>query len=354
MSKSLFYGSLVLLILVLLNKNFNYSLLMFFYVFEVLLFFKNKKIFLLINSLVIFEILFQFKNIFSFSPLIDVEKWLLKNINNTKVKSFISLVLFNDKNDSIYNLTINLSISYLVIISGMHINAIFKTINGVLSLFFHERFSTFSSFIVILGYLFIIGFPISATRAFISLLVNKCYKKFNKYDCFFISFIIIYIINPYSIFTLSFIYSFLLSFMIISLASSLPKNRFLASFIVSFFSFLTSLPLSISYFNRINLFSFLYSCILYYPFIISLICSFMVLFFPFLDGVLYYYIVAMEKSLWIFTKLKTYLYLMPFSKKEYIIYYLVIILAILAFNKKKKSSFQAFLLSFLYNCFLLP
>ena len=344
MTKSLFYASLTLIFLLLFNEYNNYIFL-FFYVFCCICTCRyNKKIFILINIISIFEILYSFKPILNIGEYGAIKELLLGRIKDENVKSYISLVLFNDKNNNIYDVSLNLSISYLIVISGLHINLLHKVVSSILSKIIYAKISEILSICFISLYLIIIGIPISSLRAFLTLFLSIVVSKLNKFDKYFLVVIIVYILNPKSIFTLSYIYSFLLTFMIIYINDNLPNSKLLQSLLISTLSFFISVPINIKYNGAINLFSIIYSLLFTYPFLISLILSFIVLLFPFLSFILKWFVICLEKIMMLFSKTVIHLYIRELTIVEYIFYYISIMVLIILINRLSKNVWKSFIM----------
>jgi len=81
----------------------------------------------------------------------------------------------------IYNLAVKLSIVHLFVISGFHISLFYLIVTKLLTLLKVEiKISSFIAITIIFIYLFLLNFPISASRAFLltlMLFINKHYLK---------------------------------------------------------------------------------------------------------------------------------------------------------------------------------
>ncbi len=260
---------------------------------------------------------------------------------NNRVKPYVNMFLLNDKNHSLYQASLKLGITYLIAISGLHFNLIYNFLIKVINHFLDEIISNIIVFSFLFFYLAILGFSVSALRAFIMLLLsflnNNCWKKyFNSLDIFFISFFLVTFLFPYSILTYSYIYSFTLTFFLLVIKDFVK----LSSFKLSFFSFLVSVPISCFLNGYINIFTPLYSYLLTTPYLIAIGFCFVLLIFPFLESVFYYYFYALEKLSILLGK-TSFFFFLSFDKFLVVLYYFLLFLFILSLEGKiRKKIYQ--------------
>lgn len=335
MTRIYFLTSLCLILLRIYSSYNNFIILMLFLILYLCLFKIDKKFFILLNLITIFEILLKFPDVIKMYDW-KVKYKFLSNIKDESVKSYISLFLFNDKNNELYDISVNLSISYLIVISGLHINMIRDVLNKILSFFIDIKISKIVSVCTVAMYVVIIGLPISALRALL-MLVLSFNKKLNTYDKLFLTIIIVFLLSPNSIFELSYIYSFLLSFVIISVSSNLPKNRLLSLMCVSILSFFVTLPINVYVSSKINVLSIIYSVIFTYPFLIIIMFSFLMMIIPGLSFLYSKCINTLMILMRFFDRHTIYVYLYKFTIIDYFAYYIIIIVILLLINKKSKN-----------------
>lgn len=141
----------------------------------------------------------------------NFEKYL--NIRNAKLLNSIILGDRTDLFDYQTERFKDLGISHILAVSGLHIGILALFLNvALLKLTGRKRLTDLISFIIIITYIYSIGFPVSVVRAFLFLVLYKMnfYFKINfrPKDVFFISLGIILFLNPMAIFSLSLILSY--------------------------------------------------------------------------------------------------------------------------------------------------
>ncbi|MGL4184046.1 MAG: MAG0480 family ComEC-like protein [Metamycoplasmataceae bacterium] len=222
-------------------------------------------------------------------------------------KKYIPLILFGIKNEStkeIYEKTKSLGIVHLIVISGFHINLLFLSLTFLLSKIIKKRQKEiyFIALIFILIYLFFLGFPISALRAFLfslGLFINKFFlkNKINNLAILSIVLLIVVLLNIYIIFDYGFIFSFILSYTIIFCLEF--KNKII---IIPIITFVISSLLIIFLNEKFNYLSWLYTLI-FSP-IISVSYLVSLIFFPF-KKFLNFYFIGIDQILNFFVNFRT-------------------------------------------------
>ena len=222
---------------------------------------------------------------------------ITKGFEKTYYKQFMASVLFAFKQTlepSIKESFLYSGMLHILAISGLHISLIAVFFFFLLRLCrVSYRWGFLALFLILFGYLFLLGFPISATRAFIMISLwcfgNFLFKNTNNINTLFVAGILIVIWQPLSLFSLGFQFSFLLVLMIMLFFkkfSNLPEIIFFRSFVlsarksyylrfflrkivffllISFVCFFVSIPLVIYYnqfFNPLSLFVNLFSSFL--------------------------------------------------------------------------------------------
>ena len=188
-------------------------------------------------------------------------------------KSYLKLILFNVKDDynkGFYNNFSLYSLTYLIAVSGFHIN--------LLLAFFRKIFKN-----DVLGvgiscfYLYLLDFSISSYRALLCYLFKRISKKcdFRISNLEIVSLIgsVFVIVSPSTMFSLGFIFSFLGSFML-EIFKVYKCNKISSMFYV----YLVNIPILLINYYKLNLSSLIFSLILTYPVSFLYVFSFLFLF----------------------------------------------------------------------------
>ncbi len=206
---------------------------------------------------------------------------------------YISLILIGKKNDlnkELYERIKTISILHLFVISGFHINLLMAILVWIgKKIRINSLFSYIASFFTIFLYLYVLNFPLSSIRAFLFLIifqVNKFFwhTKFSKINILTFIMLLIFIINPFVVFSLSFIFTFIITFSILFVVD-INKKKGPIVILVAYFS---SIMISIYINNEVNILGIVNSIIFSPIIIINYILSFLL--FPFKEILNYYYI----------------------------------------------------------------
>jgi len=199
---------------------------------------------------------------------------LLKNKDNDN-KNILKLVLFNQKdttNDDFYNYFEIFSISFMLVVSGYHINLIFKIFNK--TKFFKYAFTLF--------YLYLINFSVSSLKAFLYYSIKRINKKagwiLNNFDILSLIMIALLIYDPSYCFNKGFIYSFCFSFILDLLNNTLYIKNKRNSFLKKVIIYLSSIPIILMESYTLNTNSFLASLVFVFPVSFLFVFSFIYLF----------------------------------------------------------------------------
>ncbi len=185
-----------------------------------------------------------------------------------RTNKYLSLFIVGDKSlleEEIYSSFKNIGVAHLLAISGMHISVFILILKKLL--FFLRRKTVFIiTSIVLLVYAYIINFSPSILRVTLYYILSNLFKNkeikisnINTLGC--VAFIII-LFNPFVIYYVSFQYSFCTSLSIMLSKNYFSKNYFLNILIITFFTLLASLPITINLNYEINLITFLGNLIL--------------------------------------------------------------------------------------------
>ena len=224
----------------------------------------------------------------------------LKNILSNESYEYVSALVFGDNifEDNIKDGYSILGISHMLAISGLHILLLFKIISFILLKLFHY-YRDFIPLALLSLFILLIGAPTSAIRALLFLIIGALNKKgdifYTKLDILSISFIIMILFNPYSIYSSGFILTYLISFTLIFSNDILKENnkikRIYKNYLLIYF---VSLPIVIDISGSISILSILFSPILSILLVFIIPISYLLAIFPILDYILKYIFIFMN------------------------------------------------------------
>jgi len=270
------------------------------------------------------------------------QKIINKLLSNKKeeLQSYLKLILFNVKDENnmeFYNNFSLYSLTYLVAVSGFHINLLLSFFKKV-----------FRNNIVGLGivsfYLYLLDFSVSSYRAFMCYIFKHINRKlgFDLSNLDIISLIgsVFLICNPSIMFSFGYIFSFLSTF-VLEIFKLYKENKYK----VSFFVYLVNLPLLLLNYYKINLSTLFFSFVLTFPVSFLYVFSFI---FLFLDKFYLLYEIMVSLFYKLFDFLNKYNFVVIFGKPSVtviIVYYLVLVAYFIFKERKSKVKFIcAFLL----------
>ena len=266
---------------------------------------------------------------------------LLEN-KSEQSKSYLKLILFNDKdenNKAFYDNFSLYSLTYLIAVSGFHISLLLS--------FFKKIFKTN---IVGLGivsfYLYLLDFSISSYRAFLCYIFKKINKKLD-FDISSLEIIcligcVFLIRTPQVMFSFSFIYSFLATLVLEIFKLYKGKKMF-----VMFYVYLVNIPLMLLNYYKLNLSSLLFSVVLNVPVSFLYVLSFA---FLFLDKFYLLYEIVIGLFYKFFNVLNEFNFILVFGKPSvsFVIVYYLVLLSFFLF-KERKSKLRFFYISVLFS-----
>lgn len=269
------------------------------------------------------------KNIFY-----NIKQNIFSYIDTFSNKKYIKAFIFADQtnfDEETSNSITSLGISHLFAVSGMHIsyfltifNLFKKKKDGKVLFFFETCFLIFYSFLT--------GFTPSILRSGGTFILSFMIKDYKKIDCIILVACILLIYQPYFLFHLGFILSFIISLFLVLFKDWIYKyGYFKKLFLTSFIAFLTSLPIILAVNFEFNILTIIFN-MFYIPFVSFLLfpLSILVVIFPFLDGILSFFIMIFENSLHMFKYLNI---IVTFKRLPIIIYFIYEIFIILTLYK---------------------
>ncbi|RMA77523.1 competence protein ComEC [Metamycoplasma subdolum] len=199
-----------------------------------------------------------------------IENFIYRYDNNAG--HYISLLVFNKQNFNnklIYKKLINLNIVHLFAISGFHFGLLFFAGNKIIKkVKFARNVSEPIILLILFLYLIVLNFPISASRAFLLLVlwwINEKFfnKKFTKITLLVFIVIFFIMINPWTIFSFSFIYSVTLTFIILIVYDLTRKfkSEFLRILLVLLSAYISSFFISLAINKTFSVLGFFYQLI---------------------------------------------------------------------------------------------
>lgn len=272
---------------------------------------------------------------------------ILSRCQNPYIKTFL-LGDTDDINPENLKNYRNLGISHLFAISGMHIGLLSSLLLKLFKkLKMKEEKRYLITSMILFCYLLITGLSPSILRAvlfFVFFSINKVYYFYiKKVNIFILVLCISLLVNPYYVYDIGFWYSFTISFslLIVSNVLSEIKSYIKSLLCVSFLSFIVSIPISIYFFNQINILGIFYN-LFYVPFVSFVVfpISILTFLFPFLDKILEMIIFLLESSSMLLCNIKfSILILKSCTIIVYLFYLLFIIFFFYGFLKRRYHYF---------------
>ena len=262
---------------------------------------------------------------------------------------FKSLILgINDFEDEYKKAINSIGISYLFCISGFHISMIVAIFDKILEKIFPLSYKRNYALIIIL---FLYGALTNFSYGVLRAILMYTFKKINDYkrlgmsrlDICSSSFLLITIINPMALYSMSLRLSYIIMLMIV-LSEDLLKNKtkLLRDYLMALISFLVTIPLVISMNNQINLISLIISPIflsIFSLFILPL--SYILVILPFLSPMISSVYILFEKLIYLIDSIELLkITIRSLKGYEVIIYYSLFYLMLRHFEIKGVSYFK--------------
>jgi competence protein ComEC len=153
--------------------------------------------------------------------------------------------MFNIKSNegwTLYNQMIDLSIVYLIVISGFHLSFLKRLIYKIFGK--HQKISYSISVGMIFMYLYFLNFATSALRVFTSILISTIFRQSikSRFDVLGISGLVTLFIEPSSAYSLGFCLSYLCTFVIIIIYEIDFQSLLLEKVLVNLVATLVGVP----------------------------------------------------------------------------------------------------------------
>ncbi len=194
--------------------------------------------------------------------LAQIKKWATKGLSSES-QEFINLLVFGDKSDSIdiYDNLKTLSIVQLFVISGFHINLLYAALDRLLGKIIKNKLIIVG---LILPYVIVLNFAIPALRALLMLFffeINKryCNGRYNKFCNLFWAAFICLLINPYNIYSYSFILTFVICFNLYLLSDIKCLNKKIKTILTPALLYLGIVPFLLLLNYEMNLMAVIYN-----------------------------------------------------------------------------------------------
>ena len=275
----------------------------------------------------------------------QIKNWVNQRITKIDSSGYMKAFILGDKNlilDDTYSNYQKIGITHLFALSGMHIG-LFSAI--LLSLFkkFKDQIKYPIVIIILISYGFLVGYPSSILRCLTFFTLNTLNKLFNlKISSIKVLFLTIFVIllgNYHLLTDVGFIYSISsVGGLLLSTEFIKSDSKLLQALKLSIIAFFFTLPISLSNFYEVNIFSIIYN-IFYIPYVSMIVYPLALISFicPFIIHIFNLSITLLEWSSSILNNITLGNLYLSFNQIEIIIYYTILLLAII---KKKYILFS--------------
>lgn len=274
-----------------------------------------------------------------------VKRSIINRINKID-NNYLNTFILGDNtklDDNILNSYRNNGISHLFAVSGMHIGLIVLVLEYILHKF--KVKNKLLIIIFILFYIFLTNYSKSIIRAgllYVLLLLNKKHKfRLSTLKIIILLLCISLIIYPYNLYSISFIFTYLVTISLIINSKLINKssNYFIKIFITSSVAFIVTIPVMINNYFSINILGIILN-IIFVP-LVSLIIfplSIIVFIIPSLNNILNVFIFLLERLSIFFSSIKVFqITLCHINILLFITYYIVITIVLYMMNKSRYS-----------------
>lgn len=318
----------------------NKIIFIFFLIIGIVFVCKAKKNFLTFILEFSFAIIFfVFYTKFNYSKTIEFNKLinLICNINlREKIldyidinysddnASIVKLLVLNEKQDygiSIYNRLSDLSVSFLIVISGFHLSLIPIFINKISKF---KKTNIFINVILMIFVNYLTEFNVGSFRALIFYCLSLC--KIKKRNIFYFSIIIIVFLAPFSLYSFSFQMSFLCILIIRIISKFKIQNKIISLLFTSIFINLFLLVYLSEISGKISLWFWFYSLLFTPIFSFLYIFNILFLFFPYYDYVFNFFWSIIFLIINFCESINVFIFLDKFSSLQAISYWILLML----------------------------
>jgi len=222
----------------------------------------NNNIFYILNVDKIYKI--KTNNNFFYKIKNNIQK-RIDNIDNT---GYLNTFILGNKNyidDNIYDTYKLNGILHIFSISGMHISILASIILYILNIFKSSNKNIIIVIIFLSFYLVLTNYQASIVRSIVFYIILKIFKllkiKIKTSDALLLSIAIILLIYPKFIYNIGFLYSSIISYTLVICSNYFNKGYIVNTFLISFISFIISLPITVNINYSVNLFSIIINLI---------------------------------------------------------------------------------------------
>lgn len=241
------------------------------------------------------ELIKDNKNVFY-----GIKNAVINHVDNYKSKSYLMAFVVGDTtlfNDDVKNAYANIGISHLLAVSSSHVSVFIMVINFF---FKKSKLRDWILFSFLFFFLFLTGFTDSLVRCLLFMVLsffNKRFKlKLSPVVLIMLTASLLFIINPYLVYSVGLMFSIIITFYIILIKDKLKgKNYVSKTLVISVISFLASVPVLAYNFFKVNFLSVLFN-VFFVP-VVSLFVfplSLVTFIFPFLDNFYFTLVSALD------------------------------------------------------------
>ncbi len=275
----------------------------------------------------------------STNPLTKIKNLV---INRCKNNTYLMLFICGDKtgmDTSIYNNFKKCGIAHLLAISGMHVSIFILILNKLL-FFLNKNLKNIIMILFLIFYSYLVNFTPSILRVVISFIIGVILSyssiRISPVKKLLLTAFIIILIDPFNVYSTSFQYSFSASLGVISTQNHQKKNYLLNIIIISFYTLLFTLPITVNLNYECNLILFI-SNLLFIPYVSLFLypLGLLTFIFPFLSNIFSFFTSLMEKGIAMINKIDIFIINIPKMPIYIIVLFYILLLSFLFYNKKQ-------------------
>jgi competence protein ComEC len=196
-----------------------------------------------------------------------IQMYVNGNYDQT-TSNFINLILFNIKENTgkiIYHHMIDLSIVYLIVVSGFHISILKRIVNHCCR---HRLIANIINLLTITFYCYLLNFAVSVARVWLMFILTLIFKRkiTNRLDILAMAGLVSIILGPTCVFNIGFCMSYLCTLVILLVYKFEVSNILLEKIFINLAATLISLPFVVYMQKQLSLWVILNSFIFGYVF----------------------------------------------------------------------------------------